>query len=90
VNDYPVLRLVHRLPGSLRAITLPPYGILMERGMSTELSRRVREHELIHWEQYLRGGAVKFYWDYLTWFLKGGSYKDHPMEIEARERSDIG
>jgi hypothetical protein len=88
VNDTPVLRLVHRLPGSIKAITLPPYGILMERGMSTELFRRVRDHEMIHWEQYLRQGAVTYYLVYIWMWVRYG-YAKHPMEIEARERSGV-
>jgi hypothetical protein len=37
------------------------------------------------WAQYERVGAVKFYWKYLTGLILYG-YKNHPMEVEARDR----
>ena len=63
-------------------VTLPwAIYILPERMDDTEL----RRHEIVHWEQKRRMGTVKFYFLYLVYWLRYG-YKNHPFEIEARER----
>jgi hypothetical protein len=64
-------------------ITLPPFGIyiLAERLDDAELV----QHEMVHWSQYERMGAIKFYWNYLAGLVRYG-YKNHPMEVEARDR----
>jgi hypothetical protein len=72
------------------AITLPPVGIFIRpewwyTHRYTAHARLLR-HELAHWDQYRQRGAIRYYWDYLTLAARHG-YKDHPMEIEARERS---
>ena len=62
-------------------IVLPPFGvyILVEHLTSERLLR----HERVHWEQYQRMGALRFYAAYLWGLLRNG-YWNHPMEIEAR------
>lgn len=60
-------------------ITLPPLGIFIHPG---DDQRWLRAHELVHWDQYRRMGFWKFYWKYLTGFIRHG-YKNHPMELEA-------
>lgn len=62
-------------------ITLPPWGIfiLAERLDEAPLVR----HEQVHWTQYKRMGAWRFYATYL-WGLMRYGYRNHPMEIEAR------
>jgi hypothetical protein len=63
-------------------ITLPPFGIyiLAERLADARLVR----HELAHWAQYQRMGAIKFYAAYLWGLLRHG-YQNHPMELEAQK-----
>jgi hypothetical protein len=62
-------------------ITLPPFGvyILAERLTDVDLIR----HERVHWTQYQRMGATKFYLTYLWQMLRYG-YWNSPMEREAR------
>lgn len=62
-------------------ITLPPFGIyiLAERLTDSDLIR----HERVHWAQYQRMGAIKFYLTYLWQMLRYG-YWNSPMEREAR------
>ena len=62
-------------------ITLPPFGIyiLAERLDEEELVR----HENVHWSQYERMGALKFYALYLWYNLRYG-YHNNPMERHAR------
>lgn len=62
-------------------ITLPPFGIyiLAERLADADLIR----HERVHWAQYQRMGAIKFYLTYLWQMLRYG-YWNSPMEREAR------
>lgn len=62
-------------------ITFPPFGIyiLVERLTDADLIR----HEQVHWTQYQRMGAIKFYLTYLWQMLRYG-YWNAPMEREAR------
>lgn len=63
------------------AITLPPFGIYVKaERMNDEILIR---HEMCHWAQYQRMGAVKFYAMYLWYSLRYG-YWMNPMEVEAR------
>ena len=64
-----------------RAITLPPFGIYAVPG--SENDKSLARHETVHWMQYQRMGAVRFYVTYL-WLLMRHGYINHPMEIEAR------
>lgn len=64
-----------------RAITLPPFGIYALPGSENDTS--LARHETVHWQQYQRMGAVRFYATYL-WFMVRYGYIKHPMEIEAR------
>lgn len=65
-------------------ITMPwrKVYILEERLDETGL----RNHEMVHIEQIDRLGAWKYAIMYL-WYLVRYGYKNHPMEIEAREKS---
>lgn len=66
------------------AITLPPFGIYArEPHVENEL---IAKHEAVHWAQYERMGALKYYGTYLWQSIRHG-YTDHPMEVEAREQS---
>jgi hypothetical protein len=63
-------------------ITLPPFGIFI---LSERINEdQLRRHELVHWAQYERMGAVKFYATYLWYNLRYG-YVNNPMEVEARQ-----
>lgn len=64
-----------------RGITLPPFGIYVLAEHIT--SERLRRHEMAHWAQYQRMGAVMFYVRYVWLSLRHG-YRNNPMEIEAR------
>lgn len=68
-------------------ITLPPLGIyiLAERLGEERLVR----HELAHWAQYQRMGAIRFYAAYLWGLIRYGYHK-HPMEREDREAENDG
>ena len=75
-----LIRAVLRATG-FHGVTLPPFGIfiLAERLHDTRLAR----HELAHWAQYERMGAVRYYLTYAWQVLRYG-YHNAPMEIEAR------
>jgi len=66
-------------------ITLPPFGIYILAERINE--PRLRAHESMHWQQYQRMGAVKFYAVYLWYNIKYG-YLNNPMEIEARKAEE--
>lgn len=50
-----------------------------------QVSDRLYRHELQHCYQVKRMGRFKFYTTYL-WLLARHGYKNHPYEVEARER----
>ena len=83
MTTYParhVIRWFLRTFG-FRAITLPPLGIYV---LAEHIdSERLRRHEMAHWAQYQRMGAVMFYVRYVWLSLRHG-YRNNPMEIEAR------
>jgi hypothetical protein len=62
-------------------ITLPPWGVYILAERLTD--ERLVRHEQVHWEQYKRMGALKFYAVYIGYSLRYG-YRNNPMEIEAR------
>lgn len=72
------------MPNRFIAITLPPFGIYARKDyLDSEL---IADHEQVHWEQYQRLGALRYYGRYL-WQSMTHGYNDNPMEVEAREKS---
>jgi hypothetical protein len=86
---YPAKHLVRLFLRTFKygGITLPPFGIFILAERLDEPA--LRAHELVHWEQYKRMGAVKFYATYLWYNVKYG-YHNNPMEVEARQRQFLG
>jgi len=70
--------------GSWYGITLWPYILFAQP--SDKVSKRLREHELAHWEQVERDGFFTFYVKYLWYQFKYG-YINNPYEVEAREKA---
>lgn len=68
-------------------ITLPPFGVYLRAAYLG--NEGVQAHEAIHWEQYQRLGAWRYYWTYGRQAITHG-YAQHPMEVEAKERSGFG
>ena len=63
-------------------ITLPPLAIFI-------LAERINEaplikHEQCHWQQAQRMGVLRWYVTYI-WQVLRYSYRNAPLEIEARE-----
>lgn len=76
-----VVALMLRLTG-FHGVVLPPWGVfILPQHLASD---RLVRHELCHWAQYQRMGAVRFYATYIWLFLRHG-YRNHPMEVEARE-----
>lgn len=69
-------------PFNFGAITLPPWGVFFVKPWDEESN--LWKHEAVHWAQYERMGAVRFYATYLWYQLRYG-YRNNPMEIEARQ-----
>jgi hypothetical protein len=63
-------------------VTIPPLGIYILAERIDE--NRLRRHESMHWQQYLRMGMLKFYAVYFWYNVRYGYYMN-PMEIEARD-----
>lgn len=64
-------------------ITLYPLGIYVLPELIAD--KRLRKHEMAHWQQAQRMGAVRFYLTYLWYSVRYG-YRNNPLEIEAREK----
>jgi len=64
------------------ANTLPPFGIVIAEKHKENIA--IHKHELKHWEQYQRTGAIPFVLKYAYQYLVYG-YDLMPMEIEARK-----
>lgn len=68
------------LPGDRKAVTMPPFGIYVEKDVKD--NPQVIKHEKCHWDQYQRKGLVDFYKEYIK--LKSNhDYNDNPMEQEC-------
>lgn len=80
------------IPKRFSAISIPPIVTLVRRSdwvSRTPIERfQLLLHELTHWEQASRYGALAFYIVYLFYSIRYG-YNDNPLEIEARERAGI-
>ncbi len=68
-----------------RGITIPPFGIFIRKDHKN--SKRILNHELVHWNQYQKMGLIKFYYQYFKEFIALG-YDKMPMEMEARYEED--
>jgi hypothetical protein len=78
----PDVKYVDTVPLNYNAITLPPFGILIDKKQAN--NKALLDHENIHWQQYQRMGLLPYYFKYAVDYLHYG-YDHHPMEIEARQ-----
>jgi hypothetical protein len=87
-KDAPVT-YVDSLPGSIMAMTLPPFGIFIEERYIDEGDAKgsILAHERIHWLQYQERGLFGFYNDYINGWLRHGRLYNE-MEEDARKRSE--
>jgi hypothetical protein len=78
----------NQIPGSLMAMTIPPFGIIIEKQYKNQPNKpgSLIRHEKAHWGQYKRMGLLNFYYNYLIELIKDGRKKG-PMETEARKLS---
>lgn len=68
------------LPGDRKAVTMPPFGVYIEKDVEND--QAVIKHEKCHWNQYQRKGLIDFYKEYIS--LKSDhDYNDNPMEQEC-------
>jgi len=76
------------IPGNQMAMTIPPFGIIIEREYKNEGSGRgtLLRHERVHWSQYKRMGLFGFYGKYFSEYIRVGRFKGS-MEREARKLS---
>jgi hypothetical protein len=76
------------LPNDMMAITIPPFGIFISQEYKSEGDGpgTILAHEKIHWLQYQELGLIGFYYSYIPDLIRYGRI-DHPMEVDARERS---
>jgi hypothetical protein len=73
---------VDYLPNKFRGMCIPPIGIFILK--KHKGNKKIIQHDLIHWEQYKKLGALQFYLNYLIQYGLVG-YDKMPMEMEARK-----
>ena len=80
---------VDTLPGSIMAMTIPPFGIFIEEKYIDQGDAKgsILAHERIHWLQYQELGLFGFYNKYINGWLKNGRLYNE-MEADARKRSE--
>ena len=91
-NSSVPVRLSKISPIEINAITLGP--LVFSRG---EISVTTRQHETIHWQQYIETGIIGFAVLYpLFWIINrlrkmNGSHAYHaiPFELEAYENQEV-
>ena len=81
-STKPQIIIRKKLPYNYNAQTLPPFGIYIKE--SEKDNKKLIDHELVHWKQYNRSGAILFYLKYLIQKTFYG-YDKMPLEIEARK-----
>lgn len=76
------------LPNDMMAVTIPPFGIFISKEYKSESDGpgTILAHEKIHWLQYKELGLFGFYHSYIPDLIRYGRI-DHPMEVDARNRS---
>lgn len=79
--NQPRIIIRDRLPYNYNAQTIPPIGIFVKREHAN--NAKLLQHELIHWQQYQKTGAILFYLKYLSQKVMQG-YDRMPMEVEPR------
>jgi hypothetical protein len=67
-------------------LTLPWRAIWMRPTQWNNIS--LRRHELVHIEQILRDGPIRFSLKYMWWQFRYGYWKN-PYEVEAYEREPV-
>lgn len=83
INKTPKIIYLNKLPLNYNAQTIPPFGILIQS--EDKNNTNLLKHELVHWEQYRKTGAIIFYLKYAFQKIFYG-YDKMPIEIEAREK----
>jgi len=83
INKKPKITYKQKLPFNYNAQTLPPFGINIQN--EDKNNQLLIKHELVHWEQYRKTGAIVYYLKYALQKAIYG-YDKMPMEIEARKQ----
>lgn len=84
-----VFYLPFDIPGTQMAATIPPFGIFIEKKYKDESDGpgSILSHERVHWnKQYKEMGLVKFYYCYVSEYIKHGRIQNW-MEEEVRSLS---
>lgn len=80
----PVFRVRGR-PFGFRAVTLPPFGILV--GEQYAADPVLMAHERRHWQQAQQIGPIPFALSYAAFTVLKG-YTNNPYEVDAREAAE--
>jgi len=79
--NKPKIFIRNKLPYNYNALTFPPFGIFLQE--EDKDNQALINHELRHWTQYQKTGAIIFWLRYLVQRAVHG-YDKMPLEIDAR------
>jgi len=82
VNTNPNVYYLNKLPNNFNAQSIPPFGIFIsEKEKNNQI---LLDHEMNHWQEYNKSGAIIFYLKYIfQYFIYG--YDKMPLEVKARK-----
>jgi hypothetical protein len=83
INKTPKITYKEKLPFNYNAQTLPPFDIKVQS--EDRDNQLLIQHELVHWQQYRKTGAIIYYLKYTLQKAIFG-YDKMPMEVEARKQ----
>ncbi len=83
LHKKPKIIYKKKLPFNYNAQTLPPFGIRVQT--EDKNNKLLLKHELVHWGQYRKTGAIIYYLKYALQKSIYG-YDKMPMEIDARKK----
>jgi len=83
LNQTPQIKYVDNLPFNYNAQTIPPFGIYIKKEHKD--NALLLAHELEHWNQYRKTGALLFFLRYGLQSVFYG-YDKMPFEVKARKK----
>lgn len=84
-NSKPRIFTRKMLNNNYNAVTIPPFGVFITEDQKDNL--QLIQHELVHWEQYRKTGAIIFF---LRYFLQKSLYGYDKMPLEIEARKEVG
>lgn len=82
LNVKPNVFYLKKMPNNFNAQSIPPFGVFISTKQKN--NQILLQHEMHHWKEYNKSGALIFYLKYIYQYIVYG-YDKMPFEIEARK-----